>query len=124
MAFADPQSITIAGSAKSLPLILREGSHSVYRLSDLTLSLDIRHRNVKRNKKNYVVSTAQLIRRKIVADPLTAAQDYESNVWSLMNDRPEVGFTNTELLDDLAGFQGWQTASSSAAIVKMIGQET
>jgi len=121
MALADPQIITVNAVAKSMPLILREGSHSLYRMSDLTFSLDIRHRQVTRNKKKYVVSTCQSIERKIVTNPLDSSNDYEQNVWSVQNDRPEVGFTLTEHQNHWTGMKAWY---DNTMVGKIIGQET
>lgn len=120
MALTDPQSITVNAIAKSMPRILSEGAHSLYRKSDLTFSLDIRHRNVTRNRKKYVVSTVQFAQRKIVSDPLTSEQDYEVAFWSVQLDKPEVGYTDTELSDMWTGFKTWY---DTTMVGRIIGQE-
>jgi hypothetical protein len=124
MAFADPQSVTIAGNAKSLPRILSEGSHSVYQMSDLTFSLDIKHRTVVRDKKRRVVSLAVLTQRKVVPDPLTSVNDYETLSTSGQIDRPEAGYTETETIDQWTGFHGWLSAGTNANLKKLYGRES
>lgn len=121
MALADPQSISINAVAKSMPRILNEGTHSVYQMSDQTFTLDIRHRSVRRDKKLRVVSTAAFTQRKVVADPLTAVNDYEFLTESLQIDRPEAGFTSTEVTDQWAGFKAW---ADTTLVGKLYGRES
>lgn len=118
---SDPQTITVNAVAKVMPRILNEGSHSFYRLSDLTFSLDIRHRQVTRDKKRRVISTVAFAQRKIVADPLTSINDYETFTDSIQWDRPEVGFTATEIDQHQSGFKTW---FDSTMVTKIFGQET
>jgi hypothetical protein len=99
----DPQVITVATIAKSMPRI----SDGIYQLADLTFGLDITHRSVTRDKKKRVVHTVKFSQRKIVADPLTAANDYETLTESVQIDRPEVGFSSTEVSDMWTGFKTW-----------------
>lgn len=117
---ADPQSITVNSVGKSMPRILNEGSHSLYQMSDLTFSLDVKHRTVVRDKKRRVVSLVQFNQKKVVADPLTAVNDYENLLWSVMLDRPEVGFTSTETDQQWAGFKTW---FDTTMVGKIFGRE-
>lgn len=107
MALADPQVITVNAVAKSMPKQINDGTHSFYQLGDMTFSLDIKHRSVVRDKKRRVISTSVFSQRKIVADPLTAANDYDFQSTSIQFDRPEVGFTSTELDQQWAGHKAW-----------------
>jgi len=121
MALADPQSITVAAVAKSMPRVLNEAFHSIYRMSDLTFSLDVRHRTVVRDKKKRVISLVAFVQRKVVADPLTAVNDYETLSESFQIDRPEVGFTSTEVSDQWTGFKTW---ADTTMVGKLFGQES
>jgi len=121
MALADPQSITVNSVAKSMPRILVEGNHSLYQMSDLTFSLDVRHRAVKRDKKTRAVSLVTFNQRKVVADPLTAVNDYENLVWSIQLDRPDAGFTSTECDQMFTGFKTW---FDTTMVGKIFGRES
>lgn len=121
MALADPQTITVNAVAKVMPRILNEGSHSLYQMSDQTFSLDIRHRSVRRERKLRVISLVTFTQRKIVADPLTAENDYDSNSESVQFDRPEVGFSSTEVDQQWAGFKTW---FDSTMVGKIFGRES
>jgi len=107
MALADPQIITVATVAKSMPRILNEGTHSVYQMADQTFTLDVRHRTVKRDRKSRTVSLVAFTQRKVVADPLTAVNDFETLTESIQVDRPDAGFTSTEVNDQFVGFKAW-----------------
>jgi hypothetical protein len=122
MALTDPQTITVNSVAKVMPRIDGGANgRSLYRLADLSYSLEIRHRNVTRDKKRRVVSTVAFQHRKVVADPLTAVNDYETLTESAQFDRPEIGFTNTEISDDWTGFKTW---CDSTMLGKLIGGES
>jgi hypothetical protein len=117
----DPQVITVNAVAQSMPRILSEGSHSTYQKSDLTYGLDVRHRAVSRDKKKRVVSLVTFSQRKIVADPLTSVNDYESISWSVQLDRPEVGFSSTECDQMWAGLKAWY---DTTMVGKIFGRES
>lgn len=121
MALADPQSITVNAVAKSMPRILNEGTHSLYQMSDQTFSLDVRHRTVRRDKKSRTVSLVAFTQKKVVADPLTAVNDYEFLSWSVQLDRPDAGFTSTECDQQWAGFKTW---FDTTMVGKIFGRES
>lgn len=104
---ADPQAITVNAVSQSMPLISREGTHSFYQKGDLTFSLDVKHRKVVRDKKRRDVHLVTFTQRKVIADPLTAVNDYETLSESVQFDRPEVGFTSTEVDQMWAGLKTW-----------------
>lgn len=119
---ADPQSITVNAIAKSMPRISNNnGFTSFYQNADQTFSLGIRHREVTRDKKKRIVSLASFTQRKVVADPLTAVNDFETLTESFQIDRPLVGFTATETDQQAQGFFDW---ANTAMITKLFGQES
>jgi hypothetical protein len=118
---SDPQTITVNAVAQVMPRIINESLHSQYVLSDGTYSLDIRHRSKRVDKKIRVVSLVAFNHRKVVTDPLTSVNDYDNALWSVQLDRPEVGFTNTELINDVTGLKTWL---DSTMIGKLIGKES
>ncbi len=119
--FTDPQTITTATVARVMPLISREGTHSFYQMGDMTYSLDIKHRKVVRNKNRRDVHLVTFTQRKIVTNPLDSSNDYDTLSESVQFDRPEVGFTSTELTDNWTGFKTW---FDSATAVKIFNRES
>lgn len=117
----DPQSITVNAVPQSMPRILSEGQHAVYQKNDQTFTLDIRHTTLKRDKKTRIKSLATFTQRAVVADPLTAVNDYETLAISVQVDRPEAGFTSTQVDQLVAGFKTWL---DSTMIGKLYGRES
>lgn len=117
----DPQSITVNAVAKSMPRILTEGKHAIYQKSDQTFSLDIRHTDIRKDKKLRVKHLVVFKQRAIVADPLTAVNDYETVSVSFMIDRPEAGFDATAIDQMVAGFKTWL---DTTMVTKLWGGES
>lgn len=117
MAFADPQSITIAGVASSLPRTSTSGSKSVYTKADQNLSLVISHQE----SGSRINSLARYDQRIVAADVLTAENQFQTATVKVIVERPIVGFTNTQIKDLVAGAFA---ALNAAAIDKIYGMET
>lgn len=64
---SDPQSITLSGSASSLPRTSTTQLGAVYSNPDSTITLDVVHNKGRRNR-----TTVRLRQDKIAADPLLA----------------------------------------------------
>jgi hypothetical protein len=116
--FADPQSVTVDGVAKSLPRVGVGPSSSVYSTADGNLRYTISHQNGRRNRR-----TVRLDFRKIAADPLLdgVSREYSMSAY-LVIDHPTVGFNTTEvekntkaLVDELA---------EAGLLAKVIGGES
>jgi len=118
---SDPQTITVNAVAKTMPKILTDQKHSVYQLSDQTFTLDVRHTSVKKDKKSRIKSLVTFTQRAVVADPLTAINDYETLVFSAQIDRPEAGFTSLQTQQLITGFQSWM---NTTMVDKLFGQES
>lgn len=108
MAFSDPITITIAAVAKTLNRLSSTSNNrtitSVYGTDDGVYNLTISHTRTNDGK---IRSVSRLDFKKIVADPLTAVNDYEILSTYAVSERPEVGFSVTEVKDQLAGFNTW-----------------
>jgi hypothetical protein len=117
----DPQSITVNSVAKSMPRVLNEGQHALYQMPDSTFSLDVKHVSSKRDKKTRVKSLATFTQRAVVPDPLTSINDYETVAVSIMIDRPEAGFTSTQIDQMVVGFKTWL---DSTMVGKLFGKES
>lgn len=123
---ADPQTITVNSVAKVMPRVTSDGSSSVYQLSDETFKLEISHTNVtaKGKSKGLAGRIRTLVRftqRAIVADPLTAVNDFDTLSYQVVIDRPSYGFTQTQLDQLRAGFQTWLDSTMTG---KLFGQES
>lgn len=121
MSLADPQSITVNAVAKSMPRILQSGTSATYRMVDQTFELNVKHTELKRDKKSRIKSLVSFTQRAIVPDPLTAVNDYETVTWSLQLDRPVAGFTQTQVDQMLTGFKTW---ADSTLVGKLFGLES
>lgn len=112
----DPQVITIDTVESTLPRTESAGTKSVYRAPDMNLTLTVSHQLVKGRARRMV----RLDRRAVVADPLTAVNDYENVGMFLVIDEPEYGFTDLVLEKTLTGFLAWFTSGN---IAKVLGSE-
>lgn len=131
--FSDPVTITVNAVAQTLGRVSTGNLLSVYRKSDGTFRLEISHQvqeqkksrnttsGVQLVKSNVVRSVIKFIKRAIVADPVSNANDYEEAMFQLQITRPEVGFTTTELDQQWAGFKAWVDSTNLA---KLLGLES
>jgi len=121
MAFTDPITVTINSVAKTMPLISRDGQSAFYQTSDQVYGLSIRHTNYRKDRKDRVRTLVVLTQRKVVPDPLTAVNDYEtiSNSWQL--DRPLAGFVVGDIDLDCQGFKAFL---STANVTKLFARES
>jgi len=119
MSFTDPQSVTVAGVANSLPRIAVDGPSSRYSTQDGGFVLSVSHSYGKRNRR-----TIRLTRNVISADPLFPSQNvpHSLSVY-IVADVPKVGFTAQQQIDVVAGFLAYMTANSSVAVTKLVGGE-
>lgn len=114
---ADPQSVTVNAVAQSMPRTIVGTKQATYAKSDETFKLNISHAN----SKGRIRSMARIDQRAIVADPLTAVNDYETLSVYLVIDRPEVGFSSTQVDQLVTGFKSWL---DSTMVGKLYGQES
>jgi len=111
--FADPQTITIAGSAKSLVRISDDGLKSIYQTADEEYRFTISHRKSGNRTQRMI----RLDRRIVAADPLTAANQYASAGVYIVIDQPAFGFTSTQLKDACAGLMAWFDATAQGKLL-------
>lgn len=117
MAFADPQTVTIAGAGNTLARTSSVGSKSIYMKNDENLSLEISHSKSRDRIRSFV----KYDQRVVAADVLTAENKFQTATVSIMFDRPLVGFTATQIKDLWAAIK---THIDNAAVDKVYGQET
>jgi len=117
--FADPQSVTYATVAKSLPAVGRGDSQSEYRLNDgaAVYDLTLSHQFKTRNR-----AVARLRRDAVVTDPLVPAQSVVASMTATLTvDFPASGLTPTDAQNLANALVAWAT---SANILKLVNGET
>ncbi|DAD51748.1 TPA_asm: coat protein [ssRNA phage Gerhypos.4_37] len=117
--FADPQSVTYATVAKSLPAIGRTDSQSEYRLDDsgTVYDLTISHQFKTRNRV-----VARLRRDATVANPLNPTTNIVASATATFTmDFPSSGLTTTDAQNLGNALVAWLTSGN---ILKMANGET
>lgn len=107
--FADPITITIAAVPKTLARVSTKDMSAVYKTADGAYTLNISHQVTK----DKIRSLSRLDFKKVVADPLTAINDFEILSTYAVSERPNFGFSGTEVKDQLAGFNTWHALAAS-----------
>lgn len=117
--FSDPQSVTINAVANSLPRVSAGANSGIFRKDDGTVKLTITHAENKRNRR-----LVRLDHNKLAADPyITGNQDPVDMAVYAVFDVPLLGYTVAEQKQVADGFFAYLTASSGAAITKILGGE-
>jgi hypothetical protein len=119
MAFSDPQSVTVSGSAISLPRTGSGVGAGTFGSNDGALSMDVRHTSGKRTRR-----TIGLVSKKYAEDPARPEQNIPvSATVRLTVDVPPQGYTPADVEAILVGFFANLTASTNANIKKLLGGE-
>jgi len=120
MAFADPQSITIAAVTSPLPRVVSGSNTSEYLSSDGLIKLSASHAYGRRTRRVLRVDHS-----KLTADPFIPAQNVKVGMSCyLVFDIPVAGYTNTQVKDVYSGLKTIYTASTDALIDKVLGGES
>lgn len=119
MALADPQSVT-TDSAKSLARVVTGDMSASYLVSDGTLELFVSHQQPRGSRRTLV----KLTQKKVSTDPLTDVKSEIQAQAYLTLVRPNVGFSEAELIQLVTGLFGWHTATTNANLKKVIGLES
>lgn len=116
----DPQSVTISGTAISLPKVDARSETNVYAsLSDGVTLFGTQRVTGKDNRRRATVS---LQKEKIAADPLTAVNQRVAASVTVSFSFPS-GFTSAEMEAQAAGLIAWLTASTNANLKKVLAGE-
>lgn len=122
MALADPQSVTIAGVAVSLPRVSTSGGVSVYQSADGNTKLTVTTTTGRRFRR-----TARLDHKKVAGDPLVPATNTTFSMSTfLMYDVPPVGYTVAQQKEVGDALTGWANSGTGAAntTTKILGGES
>lgn len=119
----DPQSITDGGTTVSLPKIEQAKNRSVYRSADGNYVFEVSHSEVapKGNTSARFRTLVKVVKRAVVPDPLTSVNDYETLGVHIVMDRPDAGFTATNVDNLVQALKAWLT---TATVTKLYGLES
>lgn len=119
MAFSDPQSVTVSGTAISLPRTSSGVAQGGFTASDGLTQLTVSHTYGKRYRR-----MLKLTQSKVSADPLIPSQNVRnSQTVYLVTDTPVNGFTVAESKALVDAFVAYLTASSGARVTQLLGGE-
>lgn len=119
--FADPQTLTVNSVAKTLAAISRQGTASIYQTADGVYRFRVSH-DIQAKKERHLV---EVIRREIAADPYSEVQlDAQLKVQLVIENPTRSLISDTEITYVINAFCTWLTASSSAAVTKILGNES
>lgn len=119
MALNEPQSVTLATIAQSLPRTSTGTNTSTYTKEDGTVVLTVAHAYARRIRR-----TARLTTNKITTDPLITAQNVRVNATCyVVLDVPVAGFSSAEQKDLLLALATWLSATTGANAGKLVGGE-
>lgn len=119
MAYADPQSVTISGTANSLPRVSSGVNSGAFSKDDSTVQLSVSHAYGKRTRR-----TARINHSKIAADPLQPTNNTKlsASVYIVV-DTPVTGYTVAEAKAIVDGLTKWLTDTTGANTTKLLGGE-
>lgn len=120
MSLPDPNTITISGVTTPLPRTSVEEDTSKYTSADGLILLTASHDYGKRIRRMIRLDTS-----KLTSDPFKPSENVKvgMSVYTVF-DLPPAGFTNAEALAVWVGFAANLTATSNAAITKLLGGES
>lgn len=121
MSYADPQTVTVATVASTLPRTSSGTNSGVFTTGDGTTKLTVSHQYGNRNRR-----TIRLDFSKIAPNPLVSTQNVgrSGSVYAVA-DFPTDGFTNTEIADRLVALADYIKSGTGATSVvnKFVGGE-
>lgn len=121
MSLGDSLSVTLAGAGVTLPRVKVNGDSTVYRSSDGLLQATVSHLYGANNARRMI----RFDQKKYAADPFIPAQNrLVSQSWWMVDMVPTVGFTLTESKDLAKCGMDYVSASTYAALLKILGGES
>jgi hypothetical protein len=117
--YSDPQSVTINAVAHSLARVGASSNGGIFRKDDGTVKLSVSHTQNKRARR-----MIRLDHNKLASDPYVTGDNFPVSMGTyLVVDVPLLGYTITEQKQVTDGFAAFLTASSGAAVLKLLGGE-
>lgn len=119
MAFADPQSITIAGVATSLPRVSSGQNTGAFAANDGLVKMSVASQYGKRTRRTLRVEHA-----KIAPDPLIAAQSVKYGMTAyVVIDAPVTGYTVAQQKEVVDALVAYLAATSGSKVTQLLGGE-
>jgi hypothetical protein len=119
--FADPQSVTVSGDAKSLA---RVGTTNPATKGSFTTADGIYAFDVSQNKStNRFRREVRLTKSAVAADPISAVNKEVSASVIIVIDEPRFGFSDADLTAMLTGLVTWASASTYAKVGQLLTGE-
>jgi len=119
MAFADPQSVTISGTAVSMPRVSSGTDAGGFAAADGLNKLVVSHQYGKRSRRLLRINNA-----KIAADPLLAGVNVKADMSvSLVVDVPNTGYTVADQKAIVDAFLAYLSAGTGANVSRLLGGE-
>lgn len=120
MAFSDPQTVTIATVANTLPRTGQGVASGTFTKDDGNVQLSIQHSVGRRTRR-----TIRLVHSKIAPDPLISAQNIKFSMTAQLSvDVPPTGYTVAEQKQIVDALLALLQASSGSATTKLLGGES
>lgn len=117
---SDPTSVTVAGTATSLPRVGSGPSSGSFSNPDGTIKLNLSHAYGRRTRRNIRLDFS-----KVSADPLLVNQNVRSSMSVyVVVDTPVNGFSQTEINDRVKALVDYLSASTYANVSKLTGGES
>lgn len=118
---SEPLAITVDSVAQSLPAISREKYSSTYRAVDASVGTLFRTVKISHQLGNRARREIRLDLEKIAVDALTTENFRASASIYLVINEPISGFTDAELINEVAGFLGF---TNGTTVGKVLGGES
>lgn len=113
MAFPDPQSITLSGTARALPRINSGGAVGIFSNENEGLSLRVKQNvNERRFRREVRIQSD-----KTAAHPITGLTTAVSASIILTIDEPKFGFSDNELLALVDSIKIWMTDGNVSRVL-------
>jgi len=116
MAFTDPQTVTISGSAVSHPRVLTGTVVGRFVSADAASELTVDPRGTAKRRRN----VARLYEKSSVVDPLSGLTIQVQDMVSITIDRPLSGVTDAVVEAHATALITWLTANTNANLKKLI----
>lgn len=120
MAFADPQTVTIDGTASTLPRVFEKENVGSFIGPNQDVEMVIRPTLTKAMRRHQVV---QLKVAKNATDPISGIGKRVESTMSIVLDAPVAGFSDAELVAAASGLITWATAGTNANLKKFVAGE-
>lgn len=119
MAYSDPQTVTIATVANTLPRVGSGVNVGSFSKDDSTVKLGVSHSYGKRTRRQ-----ARLDHSKVAPDPLISSTNimYSMSAYIVV-DVPKTGYTIAEQKQIVDGLIEWLSDSTGANTTKLLGGE-